>query len=95
MTGKKPYSIDELNKFVESLEQYTSDHGLFTAKINYEVEETINLTESEIRELTADECYEKSYAVSGYCNYVQSIFNKHTSVLDWCNDSLNKIITKV
>ena len=94
MTGKESYSISELQNFVESLEKYSNDHGVFTSKINYEVEGIINLTEKEMKELTVEECYEKSYSLSGYCNYVQSITNRHTSILGWCNDSLNKIVTK-
>ncbi len=94
MNGQTEYSVDELKSFIESLETYSKNTGLFTSKINYEVETTISLTEKEIRALTADECYEKSYTLHGYCNYVQSILNKHTTALNWCTDSLNKIVTR-
>jgi len=94
MSGPTEYSIDELKKFVKTLEDYSKNHGIFTAKINHEVEKVINLTAEQIRALTPDECYEKSYTLHGYCNYVQSILNKHTSVLEWCCDCLNKIVTK-
>ena len=44
MSGPTEYSIDELKKFVKTLEDYSKNHGIFTAKINHEVEKVSKTT---------------------------------------------------
>ncbi len=94
MNGKKQFSTDSFEYFVDSLDNYISGEQIYSIQINPEVEIIINLESVELESLTPEECCEKAYVLYGYCHYVQSVSNQHIVKLNWCEKQLNMIVSK-
>ena len=94
MSGENKSSKDRLDDFLWSVDNYIKAEGVHTVNVNPEVELILNLTSVELDTLTSEECCEKAYCLYGYCNYVQSVFNKHRAKLSWCEQQLNKIVAE-
>jgi len=94
MNGKQKSLTDELDSFVRSIDSYIIGEDVQRIQINPEVELILNLTGVEIQSLTAEGCCEKAYCLYAYCNYVQSVFNRHQVKLYWCDSQLNVIVAK-
>ena len=68
MSGNNESSKNsELESLIQSLEEYSKHKGIITAVVNPEVEEIINLTEDNLKNLNPEECLRKAFLLSGYC----------------------------
>ena len=90
--GKEKLSVD---KFLEALDNYIASEGIRTCAVNPEAEKAMNLTIKEMRSLNHQQCYEYAYVLYQYCNYCQSIFNKHNAKLKWADHHIGKMIAKM
>ena len=92
MSGNNESSKNsELESLIQSLEEYSKNKGIITAAVNPEVEEIINLTEDNLKNLNPEECLRKAFLLSGYCGYIQKIENRHRVKLRWCESMLSKM----
>tara|TARA_R100001244_G_scaffold120565_3_gene90183 strand:- start:1690 stop:2181 length:492 start_codon:yes stop_codon:yes gene_type:complete len=94
MNGENELSIEQLDKFIQDLEDYVSSEGVISAKLNPEIENIINLTGFELKSLTGEECCEKAFCLQGYCNFLQKIYNTHLVRTRWCEEFINHAVAK-
>ena len=94
MNGKQKFSTDELDSFVKSIDSYIIGVDVQRIQINPEVEAVLNLTGIELKTLSSEDCCEKAYCLYAYCNYVQSVFNRHQVKLYWCDSQINRMVAK-
>ena len=83
-----------LDEFVYDLSCYFS--GLRIDKINHRKEfNDIELMNTEqLNALTKDECFNGGYTLYQYADYIALDLNKCRSILYWCENSLNEIISR-
>jgi len=92
MNGEKELSIEKLDDFIQSLEDYISNEGVIASELNPEVDRAINLTGFELKSLTSEECCQKAFVIQGYCNFLQKIYNKHLARFKWCDEFINHAV---
>tara|TARA_R100000008_G_C3585401_1_gene171858 strand:- start:1024 stop:1509 length:486 start_codon:yes stop_codon:yes gene_type:complete len=96
MNGKKnlPESSNDYARLVDNLEDYINNKSIEVTEVNYEVRDILNLTEAGLRDLTEQECLEKSFCLTGYCDYIHILHTKEQIKLDWCNNALSKMMSE-
>ena len=77
-----------------NLNDYIDNKSIEVTEINYEVKAILNLTESQLRDLTEQECLEKAFCLTGYCDYIHILHTKEHVKLDWCNNMLSRMVAE-
>ena len=96
MSGEqKSHSVKEqLAKFEQILEEYTSRQGLGVLSYNQEVEKALNLTSLELAAMSAESCGEQSFVLFQYALYIQKEHNRQTMRVNWAKNNLKIIVAK-
>lgn len=88
MSGEERYNV-----FIANLESWISASGIAKIECNPEVEKTLNMRQSDLRQLSHNECLELSYELYAYSEYLDSILAQQQTVLNWADDSIWYIIS--
>ena len=94
--SKKP-KIEGLNnrraKIARLLEDYTNQMGL-NIRPSSDVEKFLNLSQAEVRQMTAEECGEASYIIAKAITYIQLQVNRMQADINWCESYIQFVISK-
>ena len=95
MNGKNSLPlVPDGSHLIENLNDYIEQKAIEVTEINYEVKDTLNLTEKQLRELTEEECLEKAFCLIGYCDYIHILHRQNQIKLDWCNGYLALMVSE-
>ena len=96
MTGEtesKMPTTDERHAKVEALlEHYPEEIGLGVLRPPNEVNRFLNLTATEQRKMTAEECGEAAVILSQSAVYIQMATNRIAADITWCNAYIDYLI---
>lgn len=95
MSGEEELKVEDAWKKVNDVvQEYLSSLGVNKIQYNPEVEEVLNLTRSQIRNMQDVELRENSFLLSQYSLFVQREINRHYAQLEWANQNLNALVGK-
>lgn len=99
MSGEKSspqseYIQKRLGEVTQQSEETLGKVGLRGFMYNPQVDEALSLTKEQLRALSAEQCGEYSYLLSGYSLYVQRCINEATMRMNWCEGSIKKLLAK-
>lgn len=81
-------------KITRLIEEYSVKLGLGKLPANNDVEKYLNLTQAELRRMSAEECGEAAYFISRAMTYIQLECNKIQADMNWCNQYIQWIVSK-
>ena len=94
-SNQPPTKLSERRaKITDLLSKYTSSMGLNIRPSN-EVEHFLNLSQAELRKMTAEECGEASYIIAKAMTYIQLEINKLQADVNWCENYIQFLISKI
>lgn len=84
----------QLDNFIHELSNYFG--ALKIDKINHrkEFNELELMNSDKLNSLTKDDCFNGAYILYQYADYISLDLNKCRSILYWCENSLNEIISR-
>ena len=88
------YNYEPIEELITKRDNYLLSEGVVVNEKNEEAEETLKLGYEKILLLSPKECLAKAYVLFSYCNHLQLIYNKHKIRLDWCDDVLNRTVSR-
>lgn len=83
--------MDELNKYII---EYTTSGSAGVPKFYDNINDLLCLSQDDLLALTSEECFAKSFKISGYAMYIRSQTNENQSRLNWCEDVINRFLAK-
>lgn len=95
MSGNKDLQKrSDYEDLTNNLDDYINNKSIEVTDINYEVKDILNLTESGLRNLTEQECLEKAFCLTGYCDYIHILYTKENIKLEWCSNLISKMVSQ-
>ena len=86
-------AADRLKEFLEGVDTYINMRSLSTTKFSEEFALAETLTLEQMDRLTRDDCFNFAYMLYQYADHVASERANHEMVINWCDNSLNSIIS--
>lgn len=86
--------LEIMREFDSYVKEFTYSANAGVTELDCSLEELFDISESELLKLNSEECIAKSFKISGYAMYIRSQLNENLARLNWCEDSLNRIIAK-
>lgn len=88
-------SMDEKREKMKRLgEEYAIKLGIGKIVAHQELEQILNLTAKELRNMDAEDCGEAAYLLSKSITAIQLEINRVQADINWCNEYIDWIITK-
>lgn len=87
-------AADTLNKFLERIDNYIESKGFNLTEISEDSKRAENFSLKELDGLTKEECFNYAYSLYQTLDNVNFEHARNKSVVSWCEDSLNKIISR-
>lgn len=84
---------DRRAKIERLIDEYTASIGL-KIRPSSEVEKYLNLTQEEVRRMTAEECGEASYIIAKAMTFIQLEVNKVQADINWCESYIQFVVSK-
>ena len=75
-------------EFLQKIDDWIEDRGADLVHKNDEVERILNMNSNTINSLTPTEALSYSFILFAHAEYLQSLYNKERSVVDFCSDSI-------
>jgi len=75
-------------EFLQKIDDWIEDRGADLVHKNDEVERILNMNSNTINSLTSTEALSYSFILFAHAEYLQSLYNKERSVVDFCSDSI-------
>ena len=75
-------------EFLQKIDDWVEDRGADLVHKNDEVERILNMNSNTINNLTPTEVLSYSFILFAHAEYLQSLYNKERSVVDFCSDSI-------
>ena len=75
-------------EFLQKIDDWVEDRGADLVHKNDEVERILNMNSNTINSLTPAEVLSYSFILFAHAEYLQSLYNKERSVVDFCSDSI-------
>ena len=75
-------------EFLQKIDDWIEDRGVDLVHKNDEVERILNMSSNTINSLTPAETLSYSFILFAHAEYLQSLYNKERSVVDFCSDSI-------
>tara|TARA_B100001123_G_C15276637_1_gene1012428 strand:+ start:461 stop:937 length:477 start_codon:yes stop_codon:yes gene_type:complete len=95
MTGKELLGAAEtLSKHIEQINDYLDLSNTRFVSFHEEFLHSSDMKRSTMSSLTRDELFDHAYVIYGYASYIQDEINKNKVVLDWCEDQIEKMVTR-
>lgn len=87
---------EALDVFFQRVDEWVVSANFIKSKVPVEdAEELLSLTLEEIGEMSTEEVLHSSYTLYGYIDSLQEVYNKEKGILEYCEDSIWRIITPV
>lgn len=85
---------EKLENFIKNINNYIESKNFIGPAFSEEFKLPEALDISTMNTLTRDDCFNYAYMLYQYADTVATELNKNKSILSYCEDSLNKIISK-
>lgn len=85
---------EKLENFIKNINNYIESKNFTGPPFNEEFKLPENFDISMVNSLNKDDCFNYAYMLYQYADFVATELNKNKSILLYCEDSLNKIISK-
>lgn len=93
-TGERNLNAaDRLKQFLDGIDVYVSCRNLTPTKFSEEFALAETLTLEQMDKLTRDDCFNFAYMLYQYADHVASEKAGQETVINWCENSLNSIIS--
>jgi len=93
-TGERNLNAaDRLKQFLDGIDVYVSCRNLTPTKFSEEFALAETLTLEQMDKLTRDDCFNLAYMLYQYADHVASEKAGQETVINWCENSLNSIIS--
>lgn len=83
----------KLENVVKQIEQYITNKGILTLKIQNDVETYLNMSREEMHRLEASECSEAGIILMRYAGFLQECYNKELARLNFAEAEIRRAIT--
>lgn len=89
----KPVQSKEIvEKINKTLENYEKGLGIPKSINISETEKYLNISQHELKSLTAEECGEAAFILSRFATHIQQAYNKEQSRISWCDNNIKHTI---
>jgi len=85
---------DPVEIFLSRIDSYLECKDLQPIKMHAECKIAESFTMEEVEQLTQDDCFNHAYMLYQYCNCLSTEKSRQAIALNWCNDALNKMVSK-
>lgn len=85
---------ERLEHFLKCINDYIESKNFTGPKFNEEFKQPETLDLDTMNCLTRDDCFNYGYMLYQYADFVATELNKNKSIVLYCEDSLNKILSK-
>lgn len=85
---------ERLEKFLSNIEEYVSAKNFTGPAFNQEFKQAEEFDTSLLNQLTQDECFNYAFQLYQYADAINSELARNKSVVNWCEDALNKMISR-
>ena len=85
-------SEDKAHEFLQKIDDWIEDRNVDVVKKNKDVEYIINLPSGEINNMKSPAATAYSFVLFAHAEYLQTLYNKEKSVVDFCESSIWYII---
>ena len=79
-------------EFLQKIDDWIEDRNVDLVRKNDDVERILNMRSDTINSLTPAEILSYSFILFSHAEYLQSLYNKEKSIVDFCGDSIWFII---
>lgn len=83
-----------LDEFLQQIDQYITSSKIVYSSYKEEYSFYADMEMSELSSKTRVELVGMAYMLQGYASYIQDEYNKHTSILNWCNSFMDELLVK-
>jgi len=95
MSGEQSCVVDINMKYINNIiDSQNSRVGLKNYIYNPEVDTILGLDSSQLKNISAAKCGEYAFILSQFALYVQLESNKYKIISDWCENSINRLLSK-
>lgn len=95
MSGEKESKAsDKLSEHLTAINDYIDSTNTKFSSFREEYLLVSNLSSDQLKKLTQAELFDAAYLMYGYSTYIQDEINRNKVALNWCNDQMEKLITK-
>lgn len=84
---------ERLDKFIENIDNYIKSKNFIGPKFQEEFKVAETFDNEVLSHLTQDECFNYAFQLYQYADAINSELGKSKSVLNWCEDALNRMIS--
>ena len=84
---------ERLKKFLDDIDHYIESKNFIGPKFNDEFKIAETFDNEVLSCLTQDECFNYAYQLYQYADTVNSELSRNKSIVNWCEDALNKMIS--
>ena len=85
---------DKLSRHIDHINDYLDLANVRFASFHEEYLQSSNMSISKMNILTQQELFDHAYVLYGYASYIQDEINKNKVVKDWCEDQIEKLVSK-
>lgn len=94
MTASNPEA--DLNAFFDKVDVWISSIGFVKTKVDIDkITEILNLDGEQIALMNSEELLNSTYSLYGYIDSLQASVNREKSILDYCEESIWRIISPI
>ncbi len=79
-------------EFLQKVDDWVEDRNADLVKKNEDVESILNLSSDDINNMDITLALSNSFILFAHAEYLQSLYNKEKTVLDFCNNSIWYIV---
>ena len=91
--SKEMQSHAKALEFLQKIDDWIADRNADLVQKNERIEYIINLPSEEINKMTPSSALAYSYVLFAHSEYLQTLYNKEKSVVDFCDNSIWFIIS--
>lgn len=87
----------KLEEFKAALDRFEKELGLppLKSQVDSEATRLLELSKSELRGLTEEDCFEGAVILGGFAFHLQRAANRARSVVSWCDENVRTLIAPI
>lgn len=93
-TNNSELDLGIMAEFDSFVKEFTLSASVDVPPLDSTVEELLDISYDDLLSMNSKECAARSFKLSGYAMHIQGLFNQTKARLNWCEDSLNYILSK-
>jgi hypothetical protein len=93
-TDNSELDLSVMADFDSFVTEFTMSASADVPSLDSTVEELLDISYDDLLSMNSKECSARSFKLSGYAMHIQGLFNQTRARLNWCEDSLNYILSK-